>query len=137
MKRNNIIEEIFNSMTPEERKESEERVEEQLKWIDEHSDWNERYGTDKSYFLEEIKSQGFTPIAITTMCCEETFVFKTEEERRKVADMFLPEGFYYCLSEWKESRGWYVEEMYDGDYNKAPKVYCLDDEFKKFFEDGN
>lgn len=66
----------------------------------------------KSPVLKQLHDNGFNPIAITTMMCEETFVFQTEEESHKAAKFINPEmsddgmkgchyGFWYSLEEGK------------------------------------
>ena len=97
---------------------------------DYHIERVHKYGTPDSLFLKEVRDAGFKPIAITVMICEETLVFKTEEEAQRAADKFLPEGWWYGLSAFDVSREEYVKEMYGGDEDQAPIVYWLDDNFK-------
>jgi hypothetical protein len=126
-KRNDIIQKVFDSITPERQKELDEMIEAHIKWMDEHPDYNERYGTDKSYWLEQIKAKGFNPVGITTMTCEETIIMETKEEIEKAWEIFKPEGWWYTREEFPKVREDYVIDMYDGDENKAPKVYWIND----------
>lgn len=122
-----IFDEIEASITPERRKELDEMMDAHIKWMDEHPDYNERYGTDKSYWLEEIKAKGFKPVGITTMICEETIILETEEEIEKAWEIFKPEGWWYTREQFEKAREDYVNDMYDGDETKAPKVYWIND----------
>ncbi len=97
---------------------------------DKYADHVNKYGTPDSPFLKEIRDAGFNPIAITVMICEETIVFKTNEEAQQAADKFLPEGWWYGLSEFDASREQYVKEVYGGDEDQAPLVYWLDKNFE-------
>lgn len=128
---NNTINEILNSITPERKAEMDAMMDAHLKWMNAHPDYNERYGTDKSYWLDEIRAKGFNPIGITTMTCEETIILPTKEEVEKAWEIFKPEGWWYSIEQWKETREWYVKDMYEGDQNKAPKVYCLDEKYSE------
>ena len=96
---------------------------------DDYKDHASTYGTPESPFLREIRDAGFKPIAITVMICEETIVFRTKEEAQAAAEKFLPEGWWYDLSEFDDSREAYVKEMYGGDEVGAPIVYWLDVNF--------
>jgi len=107
---------------------------EHIKWMDEHPDYNERYGTDKSYWLGEIRAKGFNPIGITTMTCEETIILATKEEVKKAWEMFKPEGWWYSIDEWEKTRKWYVHQFCDRKETNAPKVYCLDDNYKEIIK---
>ena len=91
---------------------------------------NSTYGTDKSTWLEEIKAKGFNPIGITIMACEETIILATKEEVDKAWEIFKPEGWWYTVDQWSETRQLYVRDIYNGIESDAPKVYCLDDRFK-------
>lgn len=133
-KRNSIIEEILNSITPEEQTKLDAMFKAHIKWMDEHPDYNERYGTNKSYWLEEIKAKGFNPVGITIMTCEETIIMATQEEKDKAWELFKPTGWWYTVDEWEETRNWYVKEIYEGMEEDAPKVYCLDEKYKEIIK---
>lgn len=124
------LDQILGEMTPERKKELDAMMDAHMKWMDEHPDFNERYGTDKSYWLDAIREAGFNPIGITTMTCEETIILETKEDVEKAWEIFKPEGWWYSVDEWEKTREWYVKSMYKGDYDAAPKVYCLDEKYK-------
>lgn len=90
---------------------------------------HETYGTDKSEFLKEVQDAGFSPIGITIMTCEETLIFKTEKEAKEAfVKMDTNEGWWYGMDgeeSWEKTRKEYVDEVYNGDENKAPKIYWL------------
>ena len=56
---NNAFDKILNSITPERKAEMDAMMDAHLKWMDEHPDYNERYGTDKSYWLDEKDFNNF------------------------------------------------------------------------------
>ena len=64
------------------------------------------------------------------MLCEETLIFATEEETDAAAKEFMPEGWWYTLNNWEQSRREYVDKFYDGVEADAPEVFCLDDKYK-------
>lgn len=129
--KNNIISDYLDNLTQEERDSANTRVEADLKWIDEHTDHNERYGTDRSYFLETIRERGLNPVGITTMIGEETIIFETKEESNRGWDLFKPNGFWYCVNEWEDTREWYKNDLEsNGITGDLPKVYCLDNKYK-------
>lgn len=130
-KKNKIIEDFEISITPEKQAEIDNMVEQHIKWMDEHPDFNERYGTNKSYWLEEIIAKGFNPIGISIMTCEETIILGTKEEVARAWEVFKPEGWWYTIDEWRKTRKEYIDSMYDGIEEDAPKVYCLNDKFKE------
>jgi hypothetical protein len=84
------------------------------------------YGTPNSELLKEICDAGFKPIGITILMCEETFIFKNKFEAVAAAEKFLPEGWWYGIDEWIETRKEYVKDMYHDDEDLAPIVYWLD-----------
>jgi len=90
---------------------------------------HEGYGTPNSSLLKKIREAGFKPIGITTVICEETFIFKGKQEAQEAADMFLPEGWWYDFASWEETRKEYVKKFYGGDEEAAPTVYWLDPNF--------
>ena len=55
---------------------------------------------------------------------------KTKEEVDAAWDKLKYEGWWYTIDEWKKVRDKYVKDMYNGDYEKAPKVYCLNKKYK-------
>ncbi|MEK6829131.1 MAG: hypothetical protein AABY15_03310 [Nanoarchaeota archaeon] len=133
-KKKSAFDRILGEITPERRAEIEAQVDATMKWHDEHPDHHERYGTDRSYWLEEIRAKGFNPIGITVMACEETIIMETKEETDAAWKEFAPEGWWYPLDKWEETRKWYVDDMYEGIEADAPKVYCLDERFKEIIK---
>lgn len=129
-KRSKIIEEMFNSITPERKAKLDAMMQAHRKWHEEHPDHGEHYGTDRSYWLEQIRSKGFNPVGITVMMCEETIIVETQKEKEEAWEIFKPEGFWYTVDEWEETRKWYVNETYEGVVENAPRVYCMDERFK-------
>ena len=93
-------------------------------------EWHDKYGTPESLLLKEIQKAGFKPIGITVLMCEETFIFKGDAEAKKAAEKFLPEGWWYGLSAWHETREEYVKEVYGGDEDLAPTIYWLDENYR-------
>jgi hypothetical protein len=96
----------------------------------EMEEWHDNYGKPNSLLLKEIHDAGFKPIAITVMLCEETFIFKGNDEAKKAAEMFLPEGWWYSLNDWKLAHDEYIKNIYYGDYDLGPIVYWLDKNFE-------
>ena len=102
-------------------------------------DTSERtYATDKSESLKIIQEAGFNPIGITTMMCEETFIFNTEEEASKAFEYFetnrranidkheyLPDGWWYGLVDFELYHRKYVWDFYEGVDDDAPKIHWL------------
>ena len=121
-----LINDIFDNISPEEHNDIIKQVNQFQ--IDDPN-YNEFYGTDKSYFLSEIKEKGFNPLGITVMVCEETFIMETKEECDRAWEIFKPEGWWYTLDEWEKVHNEYVNDMYDGDFTKSPKVYSLSNKF--------
>ena len=130
-KRNNIISKLLESISDEEKEKFRKETNQIMDYYDERPDYNKCYGTDKSYFLkEQVVSNGFNPVGITIMTCEETFIMETKEEVDAAWDKLKYEGWWYTIDEWKNVRDKYVKDMYNGDYEKAPKVYCLNKKYK-------
>lgn len=128
-KGNKNFDNLFN-ISPERQAELDAQMDAHMKWMDEHPDYNERYGTDKSYWLEQIKAKGFKPVGITVMTCEETIIMETKEEIEKAWEIFKPEGWWYTIDQWEETRTKYIKDMYNGVEEDAPLVYCLNDKYK-------
>jgi len=86
-------------------------------------------GTPDSFLLKRVREAGFKPIGITTIICEETFIFKSKQECAAAAKMFPPEGWWYDFAGWEETRKEYVKIFYAGDDDIAPTIYWLDFNF--------
>lgn len=89
-------------------------------------DEHDGYGTPDSYLLKLVQQAGFKPIGITVLYCEETFIFKSKQEAINAAEKFLPEGWWYDIGTWIDTRIEYVKDMYSGDDDLAPIIYWLD-----------
>ena len=134
MARHKTIKDLLFDITPERQAEIDANMKAHMEWMDAHPDYDERYGTDKSYWLQEIIDKGFKPVGITVMICEETIIMETTKEIEEAWKIFKPEGWWYTVTEWEKRREEYVKTMYKGDEDKAPLVYCLNDKYKNIFK---
>ena len=88
-------------------------------------------GTPDNVMLRMVREAGFKPIGITTMMCEETFIFKGEKEATEAAKMFLPEGFWYGLSGFWKDWDDYMIQMGILDTEEAEEaIHWLNENFK-------
>lgn len=103
---------------------TEEELEQQRK---EHEEHFRGYGTPESRLLKIIRANGFNPIAITILICEETFVFQTEvEAHAAAASCNANEGWWYGLDgkyPWAETLKEYRKRFNHSD--KPTPVYDL------------
>lgn len=105
MKKNNIVREILNSLTPEENFELERQgleSEAYQRWLEENGyEWN----TPKSISIKILKDNGFNPIGITCYGCEETFIFNTREELNRAHKKCqnTVDGWWYTKRQAKEN----------------------------------
>jgi len=85
--------------------------------------------------LKRLVLNGFFPLKITTLLCEDTFIFATEDQQQqgfsKMELNRLPDnrlnhvtGFWYNISNWEMKLEEYVNE-----FCTDPIVYDLDQEF--------
>ena len=83
-----------------------------------------RYNTDKSYSLKLLNDAGYFPIGITTMMCEETFIFKTEKEATKAwkSGVLGNEGWFYGKKAFKKAL-----EQYEKDMGYKNEIFWLDE----------
>jgi hypothetical protein len=89
------------------------------------------YGTPDSYLLKLVREQGFKPIGITTMMCEETFIFKGSKEASEAWEKFKPEGWWYGLSDFWKDWDDYLELMGEHDKKEADSViHWLDENYR-------
>jgi len=88
------------------------------------------HGNPNSLLLKNVIACGFKPIGITIMMCEETFIFKNKIDAEAAARKFLPEGWWYDVSTFIDSRKQYVKEIYGGDEDLAPTIYWLDKNYE-------
>ena len=94
------------------------KVTEQNKWMEENNIPQE---LRKYYFdLEILKSAGYKPVAVTTMMCENTFVFETKDEADRAFLQFEkhPQGEY--ISGW-----WYGREDFKQGLENYKKEFTL------------
>ncbi len=81
--RSNIIQDLLDQISPEEKEQYIKNAENYLKREEELYTQGYRYNTDKSYSLVLLNEAGHFPIGITYMTAEEVFIFKTEKEANK------------------------------------------------------
>lgn len=98
--RSNIIDRILSRVTPEEREQISRNVEENLAILREQHEQGYIYGTNTSPSLKILKEHGYEPTAICIIMCEETFVFKTQEEadrgyKEMEQEKSLVDGWWY------------------------------------------
>jgi len=83
--------------------------------------------------VEILRQHGFNPIAVTTMMCEDTFVFKTQEEAERgfkemEQEQRLVIGWWYGYRQFLKSMDDYEEQ-----FESRPVIHWLD----KSYETGN
>lgn len=122
MRSSKIIELLNNIISEEDRIKLHEDNEKYLKFQEDLFNQGYRYNTDKSYSLELLRKAGFYPIGITTMMCEETFIFKTAQDANKAWESRVLgyDGWWYGEEDFLK----YVKE-YEKDFGEI-KVYWLD-----------
>ena len=92
---------------------------------------HDNYGTADSVLLKEVRAAGFKPIGITVLMCEETFIFKGSKEANEAAKMFLPEGWWYGLSQFWDDWDVYLKAMHIHNSEEAEEgIHWLDENFK-------
>ena len=55
---------------------------------DEKGDMTGKTLKDYKWAINRLKKHGYKPIAVTTMCCENTFCFATTKEAKRAYDFF-------------------------------------------------
>ncbi len=102
------LDDLLGPIDPNLEKEIDEwfdEVERCYKWMEENGIPEE---LRKYYFdLEILKSAGYKPIAVTTMMCENTFVFETQDEADRAFEQFEKYPQDECISGW-----WYCKESF-------------------------
>lgn len=102
--------------------------------IEEYDEYQEEmdvYGTPDSVLLKMVREQGFKPIGITIMMCEETFIFKGTKEAKEAWEMFKPEGWWYGLGDFWKDWDDYLKQMGEYDYEEADvAIHWLDKNFE-------
>lgn len=123
-----IIQELLDSITPEERERFAQQTEEHIKFQDELTEKGHIWNTPTSYSIAQLIERGFNPIGITTMLCEETFIFETEDEMKQAhqqcqVEEGVVDGWWYSRTEFYKARKEYVEKFYNGKESDAPHVF--------------
>ena len=122
--RSKVIQNILDNITKEQSEEFERNwleAEAYHRWMEENG---YSYNTDKSYSLKLLNDAGHFPIGITTMMCEETFIFKTEKEADKACESGVlgNEGWFYGKKAFKKAL-----EQYEKDMGYKNEIFWLDE----------
>lgn len=120
--RSNIIQEILDRITPEEHAEFERQMKEDMAFQEMLHEQGYRYNTDKSYSIKLLNDAEHFPIGITTMLCEETFIFKSEKEANKAwkSRVLGNDGWFYGKKSFKKAL-----EQYEKDMGYKNEIYWL------------
>ena len=120
--RSNIIEEMLSKITDEEKEQHRIETEAFLKREQELRDKGHKYGTNTSYSLVELNNAGHFPIGITTLGCEESFIFSSARKADKAwkSRTLGYDGYFYSLEDFRKEKKWYEDKM-----NVKIKVYWL------------
>ena len=121
--RSKAVQDILDRITPEEHAEFKKQIEEGIAFQDMLYEQGYRYNTDKSYSLKLLNDAGHFPIGLTTMICEETFIFKTEKEADKACESGVlgNEGWFYGKKAFKKAL-----EQYEKDMGYKNEIFWLD-----------
>lgn len=106
--RSKIITDLLFNITKEEQEAIDIRIEADMAFLADLKAKGHKWGTTTSYSLKLIKEQGFNPIGITTMMCEETFIFETAEECAKAhqtcqVDNNIADGWWYGKADFEKA----------------------------------
>src|SRR5574343_170247 len=88
-------------------------------YMGDNSVYKDEYHKYMKHQIEVIKSKGFNPIGYTTMLCEETYVFETDEEAQLAFEFF--ENNSENLDKYEICGWWYGIDRFENerkDYNK-------------------
>lgn len=120
--RNNIIQEMLDKITDEEKERIDKKIEESEKFYNCLIEQGYVYNTDKSYSLKLLNEAGHFPIGITTIGCEESFIFSSARKANKAwkSRTLGYEGYFYSLEDFRKEKQWYENKM-----NVELKVYWL------------
>jgi hypothetical protein len=120
--KNNLIKEILSRITPEEHSKFQRQLEEDRAFQEMIYEQGYRYNTDKSYSIKLLNDAGHFPIGITTMMCEETFIFKLEKEATKAwkSGVLGNDGWFYGKRSFQKAL-----EDYEKDMNKRNEIFWL------------
>jgi len=83
------------------------------------------WGNPRSWMLNKLIEAGHKPIGITTMCCEEVFIFEKRDEIEPARAMYGNEGYWYSREDFIVIRERYVKDYLDNDMGTAPLVHWL------------
>ena len=122
--RSKVVQDILDRITPEEHAEFKKQIEKGIAFQDMLYEQGYRYNTDKSYSLKLLNDAGYFPIGLTTMICEETFIFKTEKEADKACESGVlgNEGWFYGKKAFKKAL-----EQYEKDMGYKNEIFWLDE----------
>jgi hypothetical protein len=120
--RSGIIQEMLDKITDEEREQFQKETEAFLKREEELREKGHKYGTNTSYSLVELNEANHFPIGITTLGCEESFIFSSERKANKAwkSRTLGYDGYFYSLEDFRKEKQWYENKM-----NVKLKVYWL------------
>ena len=122
--RSKVVQDILDRITPEEHAEFKKQIDRDIAFQDRLYEQGYRYSTDKSYSLKLLNDAGHFPIGLTTMICEETFIFKTEKEADKACESGVlgNEGWFYGKKAFKKAL-----EQYEKDMGYKNEIFWLDE----------
>ena len=108
-----VVQDILDNITKEQSEEFERNwleAEAYHRWLEENE---YSYNTDKSYSLKLLNDAGHFPIGITTMMCEETFIFNTEKEATKAwkSSVLGNDGWFYGKRNFQKDLDKYEKDM--------------------------
>lgn len=122
--RSKVVQDMLDRITPEEHAEFKKQIDRDIAFQDMLYEQGYRYNTDKSYSLKLLNDAGYFPIGLTTMICEETFIFKTEKEADKACESGVlgNEGWFYGKKAFKKAL-----EQYEKDMGYKNEIFWLDE----------
>ena len=122
--RSKVVQDILDRITPEEHAYLKKQIDKDIAFQDMLYEQGYRYNTDKSYSLKLLNDAGYFPIGLTTMICEETFIFKTEKEADKACESGVlgNEGWFYGKKAFKKAL-----EQYEKDMGYKNEIFWLDE----------
>lgn len=111
--RSDFIQDILDNISIEEMEAFSRETEaflEREKWL---SDNGYVYNTPTSYSLELLNKAGHYPIGITSIGCEESFIFTTRKKANKAwrSRVLGYEGYFYSLMDFRKEKKWYESNV--------------------------
>ena len=121
--RNKVVQDILDGISKEQSEKFKKQIEKDITFQDILYEQGYRYNTDKSYSLKLLNDAGHFPIGITTMMCEETFIFKTEKEANKSwkSGVLGNDGWFYSKRSFQKAL-----EQYKKDMGYKNEIFWLD-----------